>query len=153
MSELIALDISNNNISDISPLEGMQELYVTLHNNEITDVSPIVGVAKSVIEVYNNNISDVSTLSGCQDIDSVILIGNPIANVSQLNDIDAGSIIIDYDQDADYSVLNDNSGTKVYIYNVPKEKVYDIEAVIGDNVRLISEEWVSPDEETEETDE
>jgi Leucine-rich repeat (LRR) protein len=153
MSKLSELDISKNKIRDISPLRELpQGLYLKLHNNQIEDISPIVGLVDKVIDIHNNNISDVSSLADCGQLISVILIGNPVTDISQLKSINADKIIIDYNENADYSLLADSPDKTFIIYNVPREKEYDVSAAAGEKATVISDVWIDPNEETEQED-
>jgi hypothetical protein len=153
MSKLSELDISKNKIRDISPLRELpQGLYLKLHNNEIEDISPIVGLVDKVIDIHNNNVSDVSPLADCGQLISVILIGNPVTDISQLKSINADKIIIDYNENADYSLLADSPDKTFIIYNVPREKEYDVSAAAGEKATVISDVWIDPNEETEQED-
>ena len=58
------LDLSGNEISDLSPLKGLKNLeWLILYNNKITDISPLKGLTK-VWSLYlsDNEISDISPL-------------------------------------------------------------------------------------------
>ena len=57
--------LSDNEISDLSPLQGLTKLvYLDLHRNRITDISPLSGLVNlEFLDLYNNWIENVKPLS------------------------------------------------------------------------------------------
>jgi Leucine-rich repeat (LRR) protein len=56
MPELTIVDLSNNHISDLTPLAGLKKLRtVTLTHNDVTDISPLVGSASlATLDIAEN---------------------------------------------------------------------------------------------------
>ena len=77
MTNLTALYLNNNQITDITPLAGMTGLTVLrLHDNQITDTWPLTGMTDLTwLSLRNNQITDNQirllrqTMPNC-DIDS-----------------------------------------------------------------------------------
>ena len=63
--QIIELNLTDYNISDISSLSGLKNLiYLNLGYNNISDVSALSGLTNlNYIDISKNNISDVNHLS------------------------------------------------------------------------------------------
>ena len=89
------LVLSNNRITDLSPLKNLTELqWLGLENNQITDISPLSGLGNlSGLYLQNNQISDLSPLEWLiglspRNTASLNLAGNPVslAQIEQLHE-------------------------------------------------------------------
>ena len=62
---LKSLDLSENDISDLSPLAGLENLtYLELDRNYISDLTPLGGLTGLVhLNLYNNEITDITPLA------------------------------------------------------------------------------------------
>jgi len=80
------LDLSDNQISDVSPLKELTNLgKLDLRYNKITDVSPLAGLTNlEVLGLYRNKISDLSPLKGLTNLKALWLGGNKISDLSPL---------------------------------------------------------------------
>lgn len=80
------IDISNNDISDITPLRHLINLnYICLDANKISDISPLKYHNKlSSLWLSGNNISDISPLSNLSSLTSVSLGSNIITDIMPL---------------------------------------------------------------------
>ena len=67
MQNVTHLDLSNNSISDISPLAALQKL--------------------TYLDISNSNISDIKTLEKLKQLKTLKLNGNYISIISPLNDL------------------------------------------------------------------
>ena len=81
------MNLSSNNISDVSPLAGLTELrHLYIRGNNISDVSPLSELTKlEQLNLSSNNISDVSPLSGLTKLEQLDLSSNNISDVSPLS--------------------------------------------------------------------
>ena len=78
---LWSLDLTYNQIQDISPISGLHKLhlFLDLKYNQIQDISPISGLHKlKVLELQHNQIQDVRPLAQLENLKTVELEGNPI---------------------------------------------------------------------------
>ena len=65
MHNLNTLILCNQNISDLSPLEGMNIVTLFLHGNNISDVTPLENMTTlETLYLSSNPLKDVSALSG-----------------------------------------------------------------------------------------
>ncbi|MGD7052912.1 leucine-rich repeat domain-containing protein [Sutcliffiella horikoshii] len=86
---LLDLDISANEIKDLSPLKGMESLYsLTLSDNLITDISALKDLYISYLDLSENPISDISGLSRLSDLENLYLHHTNITDISVLLELD-----------------------------------------------------------------
>lgn len=105
------LNLCGNNISDITPLSGLGNLSILeLCDNYINDISPISGLVNlSALDLCDNDISDISSLSGLVNLSTLHLCGNNISDISPLAGLDNLSTLDLSDNDiSDISSLVDN---------------------------------------------
>lgn len=84
---LIKLRAANNNIEDISILEGFKNIeHLDLGNNRmINDISSIKGLNKLVyLDIHSNKIKDISPLHGLSELKKLQLFKNPIKDCAVL---------------------------------------------------------------------
>ena len=84
LTNLRRVDLDDNNISDISPVAGLTELAdLLLQNNNISNISPVVGLTiLEELNLSNNNISDISPVAGFTHLGWLHLQGNSISDIS-----------------------------------------------------------------------
>ena len=80
------LQLGSNEITDVSPLEGLTNLErLNLGYNQITDISSLKGLTKlEKLGLWDNEITDVSPLAGLTNLEELALHGNQITDVSPL---------------------------------------------------------------------
>ena len=87
MPNLKRLDLSSNDISDLSPLSGLTnltELY--LGGNFISDLSPLSGLTNlTLLDLRANSISDLSPVSGLTNLTNLELGVNLISDLSPVS--------------------------------------------------------------------
>jgi len=88
LSSLVSLSIKNNLISNVNSnnLASMTLLTtLDLSNNEITDVSPLAVLSALVsLKLQNNKFSDISSLNGLTAVKYLDLANNQITHISSL---------------------------------------------------------------------
>ena len=84
------LDLSSNNISDISPLASLANLQrLWLDGNKIEEITVLAGLTGlSYIYLGNNNISDISALANLANPATIYLGNNNISDIESLTLID-----------------------------------------------------------------
>jgi Leucine-rich repeat (LRR) protein len=93
-----AIDVSNNEISDLSPLIGLKNLEeLNLSDNQIgyIDALSYLGSLRSLF-LCNNYIDDVSPLFELENLEYVDLSGNKI-DIEQIDRLAASGITVDYE--------------------------------------------------------
>ena len=81
LSSLTELDLDNNQISDIKPLESLTNLMrISLANNLLSDIKPLESLTNlDRLFLNNNRISDIKPLESLTYLIALGLGGNPIA--------------------------------------------------------------------------
>ena len=85
-SSLLVLDVSQNQVADLSPLAGLSKLtMLDVSDNPATDLSPITGFGKlGVLYANSLSLSSVSGISSLAGLKSLQLKNNAIADLSPL---------------------------------------------------------------------
>ena len=83
------LVLENKNISDISPLDGLNQFYyLNLEGNIIADISSLASLTNlESLDLDQNNIADVSPLAGLTTLTGLELGGNNITNLTALSSL------------------------------------------------------------------
>lgn len=79
---MYALILDYNCIAALPQFTYMQDLtYLHLSNNSITDVTPLAGISRRLhsLHLHNNNITDIAPLEGLDPFE-LTLAGNPVAD-------------------------------------------------------------------------
>ena len=108
--DLTNLDLSGNDLGDISALSDLVNLhYVYLNDNRIENISPLSDLAnlRQVI-LAGNAIVDISPLSSLSKLGAVFLDDNQIVDISPLSDLPRlQHVFLDGNQIEDISALSD----------------------------------------------
>ncbi len=86
LSSLTTLDLDNNQISDIKPLESLTNLIaISLVNNKISDIKPLASLTNLIsIGLENNQISDIKPLASLTKLTALNLGDNKISDIKPL---------------------------------------------------------------------
>jgi hypothetical protein len=84
---LESLDVSYNQIDDISVLAGLTQLEtLIINNNLITDLSPLSGLVNlTELDIHDNGLRDISDLSALTEMRTLVLRLNWISDISALS--------------------------------------------------------------------
>lgn len=132
LSGLTVISARNNRITDIAGLSectGIQ--YLDLSGNLITDASAL-GEAlsyanlKITVNLSNNKLTAIDSLPNI-NYAFLSLYGNEISDLTPLKDKNSDVYILDYSENSDYSVLNDNFNNYNFL-NCPADKQKHLEA-------------------------
>ncbi|MGD6778570.1 leucine-rich repeat domain-containing protein [Sutcliffiella horikoshii] len=86
---LLDLDVSGNEIRDLSPLKGMESLYfLNLSDNLVTDISALKDLYISYLDLSVNPITDISDLSKLADLEMLYLHHTEITDISVLLELE-----------------------------------------------------------------
>lgn len=86
-TDLIALDLGHNKITDLSFLSGLKKLkYLIIALNEVTDLTPLSGLSElKYLEIFSNeNIRDISPLSGLTKLEALCMSDTKVTDISPL---------------------------------------------------------------------
>ena len=86
LTHLIDLNLSDNSITDLSPLAVLTNLRtLDLGNNSISDFSPLTGLTNlTQLFIWDNNISDLSPVAGLTNLTWLTLSQNSISDLSSV---------------------------------------------------------------------
>lgn len=87
LDKLVTLDLSNNNIRDISHIQFLSEqiTHLNLSSNEIKTIDALSGFKKLVhLNLKNNRIEDINALENTTNIDTLFLSKNNIEDIGVL---------------------------------------------------------------------
>ena len=86
---LKALDLGNNDISDISPVAGLTKLTnLNLGGNPVSNISPLTELIKlTELYLFESNISDISPVAGLTKLTELYLWDNKISDISAVADL------------------------------------------------------------------
>jgi internalin A len=132
MIALNLLNISNNLITDISPLTSLHWLDdLELHSNQITDISPLSGTPSvQYLMLSDNQITDISSLSELTLLRTLYLDNNQISNISALaEDTLLSELLLDNNNISDISPLA-NLALLEYL-TLGNNQITDISALSG----------------------
>lgn len=124
---IIPLDLSHNEIVDISPLCKLQYKQIRLSNNNIQDISPLGEYISDIThcDLSYNKIQDISPLSDYNgEILSCDLSFNKIQDVSCINDLNIGRINLSNNKISEIPIINNS------------KKLYDLD-LSNNEIRLL----------------
>lgn len=82
-TELKALDLGHNWIFDIDWIEPLKDLRVLiLSDNRITDISPLADKPLEYLEMFNNKVKDISCLAGKETLIDLNLCNTHVSDLS-----------------------------------------------------------------------
>jgi small GTP-binding protein len=84
LNNLKILDLSHNNIKDISIIQGLRKLNILLlGNNKIIDISILKGLSNlKILDLSSNHISDISSIEGLNNLNTLDLSNNKVKELS-----------------------------------------------------------------------
>lgn len=136
---LVSISMSNNQISDISPLKDQTNLgALNLNNNQVEDISSLSKLT-NIYELFfsNNQISDISAISDMNSLRYINLSGNHISDITY--NFSNGETL-----DGDKIILGNNFGTPIefsdhkFTGTINFTRVYDKPTIsLNENVHLI----------------
>ena len=96
LKQLMALDLSYNQLTDVRPLAGLTQLTeLNVSHNQLTDVRPLAGLTQlTELDLSRNQLTDVRPLAGLTQLTELDLSSNqltdvrPLAGLTQLTELD-----------------------------------------------------------------
>ncbi len=89
LTSLSVLSLSNNQISDIKPLQYLSQLRtLNLGENQISDIKPLQSLSQlRTLSLYNNQISDIKPLQFLSQLRVLSLYKNQISDIKPLQSL------------------------------------------------------------------
>lgn len=129
------VDLSNNNITDITPLENLRYInFLNLGYNQLSDLSKLVKPLNNIrlesLNLIQNGISDISQLSNIKFEKrlNLALSDNAIQDISVLANLDLRSIWLGNNKISDISSLKNQ---ELQVANLSSNQIKDIAALAG----------------------
>ncbi|EPB7495617.1 InlB B-repeat-containing protein, partial [Listeria monocytogenes] len=164
------LNISNNQISDITPLASMKDMNtLNISNNQISDITPLASMKDmNTLNISNNQISDITPLASMKDMRMLIANNNDISDLNPLKNIkfggSGGGLYLSNNKIKDLSVFKDSPLTEgfsfldlsnneieditplrqheVYeLFNLDNNRLINISAFIHANIENVEVTW------------
>ena len=129
--ELMAVLISGNSVSDLSPLKGsLTKLsYLDIGNNQVSSISILkdLSVKNIWLLMENNKISDLSVLPELLSYQDLIFYGNPIKDASFAKEMKNAYFTCDlyltYHSSIDYKSIGESAfQSNTFLVDVPADK-------------------------------
>ena len=121
LTAITKLNLRNNSISDISPLEGLTTLTsLDLYHCNVSDISPLDDMtALTRLWLNDNNVGDISALDDLTKLTFLAINRNEISDISALEDLTKiTNLTLSYNQISDISALEDLKAlTRLYLHN------------------------------------
>ncbi|MBR6951104.1 MAG: leucine-rich repeat domain-containing protein [Oscillospiraceae bacterium] len=133
MTELTVLKASGNGLTDIAGIAGCRKLVtVDLSDNEIAGTDPLCLEESGntvTLDLSHNRIDSLTLPTVTYDV--LALYGNPISDLSAVNDTGGSTLIIDYDPSIDFEALGRSDYYEYYVFNCPLYRQVSIGDILG----------------------
>ena len=127
------LDLSDNQIEDITPLDGFQATAVDLSRNQIKDVTTLSkSRVLNTLDLTFNNITDPSALFDMPALTTLGLAENPIVKLEGIKNNPNGTLFtltVSYNADFDWEALAAVKTLRVIVYNASEREEYELRKV------------------------
>ena len=132
LTNLYGLDLRRNRIADLSALSGLTSLVqISLLDNQITDLTALSGLTHLVtLYLSGNQITDLSALSGLMNLEELLLWNNQITDLTALSGLtNLEELGLAFNQITDLMAL---SGlTNLYGLDLRVNRIADLSALSG----------------------
>ncbi len=115
LTALWRLDLSVNQLVDISPLANLNNLsWLYLSGNQIADISPLADLKNlSWLSLSSNQIADITPLANLKNLKALLLGYNQLVDITPLNQLNSlNELSLRYNQIGDISPLNQLNNLK-----------------------------------------
>ena len=130
LTNLIELYLSDNQLSDISPLKGLTNLMkLNLSDNQLSDISPLKKLTNLMeLNLRQNQLRDISSLRGLTNLTELNLKGNQLSDISPLKELtNLTKLYLNYNQLTEISPLKDL--LKLTVLYLQENRISDISAL------------------------
>lgn len=145
LNEITHLDLSFLGIESLEGIEVVKNLNsLTLSNNLLTDISPIAALDQlTLLDIQNNRVGDLSPLSQLTELQVLLIRNNPIASIEVIENLFAGLKTTDFLVDVSFedpefeAVIREALGIKkdlLSYYDLQKLRTLDLSEVEINNI-------------------
>lgn len=88
-NQIVILDLSENQISNIEPLKNLKSLEsLYLYDNQISNIEPLIELKSlTTLSLFSNQITDIEPLKGLKSLRLLYLDNNQISNIEPLKEL------------------------------------------------------------------
>jgi len=129
---LRVLDLSNNSISDLSPLKGVENkllenlVWLDLDTNNILNIEPLASLKNlSFLNIDSNQLTDISPLSGLLNLKGLSLFDNQVGDISALvTNVEVGGLL-------DYVILDEKTmSEQALTVDIPRLQALGVNVIL-----------------------
>lgn len=135
--DLSMISCRNNHLSDLKGLENLSLLnFADFSHNNLTDVSALSNIGsgdeydKLYLDLSYNLISNFNIPNANYSVLNII--GNNVNDLSWISNYNISTLLFDYSDQIDYKAANETGVSSYYIYDCPKDKIMEIENILGE---------------------
>ena len=131
---LVVLDLDKNDVSDVSPLVGLNKLeQLNLNNNQISDLSLFANFTslRGLYICCDNPYTDISPLAGLTNLVSLDIGGHDLGDISILADFDQLVNVWLWGNDLDDADMSVLEGKDLRLLNICCNNITDISFLSG----------------------
>ena len=136
---LTALDLDDNDVSDLSPLTGLTSLTrLHLSGNQIADLSPLSGLTSlTELDLTYNGLRDISPLAKLTNLTTLYLYGNKISDISVLANLTNLTVLfLEFNRIVDISPLASLTNlTELHLHGNYISDFSPLDAIVGQLTR------------------
>jgi len=124
---LRSVDLGMTQVTDLSPLTGMQLELLILENTPVSDISVVKGMPLSTLKLQNTRVTDFSPLAGLP-LEQLNLLNLPFSDLSLLKEMPLRTLWLTGTQIQD---LTDLPKSKLVSLDLANTNVADLEPLAG----------------------
>jgi len=145
LKEITHLDLSFLGIESLEGIEVVENLNsLTLSNNLLTDISPITALNQlTLLDIQNNRVSDLSPLNQLTELEVLLIRNNPIESIEVIENLFGGLRTTDFLVDVTFEdpeferVIRETLGIEkdlLSYYDLQKLRTLDLSSVDVNNI-------------------
>lgn len=118
---LVELYLEDTPVKDLSPLRGMQLQKLYLSRSPVRDIGPLEGMSFDELNLVETQVGDLTPLAKSQAIRMFWLTGSPVESIAALKNVQMESLTLHRTKVKDLSPLSANPLRRLHIGETPVE--------------------------------
>ena len=124
-------------VTDLTPLQGMPLKSLDLyHTKGVTNLQPLKGMPLEYLNLQDVPVSDLSALQGMTSLRSLVLVGNPLSDLTPLQGLKLRDLTIRDNQVSDLSPLKGMPLARLQIYGTGVSDLNPLQGMPLEEIRL-----------------